>query len=193
MIIHQIFVDIGKGKTYLDNPIYKKCVAQNQKLHPNFRHKIWNEKMLDNLVKKHYPEYLEFWNEFPHPFWKIDFGRYMLLHYEGGIYIDMDDVITEPIILDRDIVTTFTRDNGKTEFGNNIIHFQDRNIYRQLMNFCLERKKTCKMPPNWKQRRFFYIVGQRVFDYFVKHKLKYPLQKAIQFNTYDTNSWLFIF
>jgi len=190
-IIHQIFIDIGKGKTYLDNDIYKKCVEENKK--QSLKHKIWNEKMLDNLCKEHYPEYLNFWNSFPHPFWKIDFGRYMILHHEGGIYIDMDDLITEPIKLDRDIVTIFKRNNNRIEFGNNIIHFQDRNNYKRLMDFCLDRYKTCRMPKEWKQRRFFFIVGQRAYHSFVKYQLKLKMENTINFNGFDTNAWLFIF
>jgi len=190
-MIHQIFIDIGKGKSYLDNPIYKKCVEENKK--QSLQHKIWNEKMLDDLCKEHYPQYFEFWKSFPHPFWKIDFGRYMLLHHEGGIYIDMDDIITEPIVLNRDIVTIFKRPNGRLEFNNNIIHFQDRNNYKRLMDYCLERNVKCLMPTNWKQRRFFYIVGQRAYHSFVKLVLEKEMKNTIEFNGFDTNAWLFIF
>lgn len=188
MYFHQIFVDIGKGKTYKDNPIYLEFVEENKQRHRYLHHKIWNEEMLDKLVEDHYPDLLYFWNDFPHKFWKIDFGRYLILAKEGGIYCDMDDVIIEPIIFfQKDILTTFIREStGKREFGNNIIYFKDSNRYLELIDFCLERNRNCKMPSDWKERRFFHIVGQRCFNSFLKDEKKV---NRIMYKTQSTLAW----
>ena len=193
--IHHIFIDIGLAKTYRDNPIYLKCVEENKKRHPEFTIKIWDERMLDNLVKTKYKKYLTFWNNFPNPFWKIDFGRYLILASEGGIYVDMDDIIIETIDLNKEyILVNYTSDKTqKTEFCNNIIYYKERSIYDDLIKFSYERCQKCKMPKEWKVRRFLYCVGARMYDQFNKKILGLDpnsIQSTIKYKSYRTRSWL---
>lgn len=193
--IHQIFINIGLHKSYMDNPVYFKCVEENRKRHPNFTIKIWNEEMLDNLVKTKYSKYLKFWNSFPNKFWKIDFGRYLVLLAEGGIYVDMDDIILGNIDLTLPyILVKYTNEKtGKNEFCNNIIYYQDKSIYRSLIKFCLERNKICKMPKEWKVRIFMYCVGAKMYDQFNKKILALDPNNiiyTIKFTSYGTHAWL---
>ncbi len=193
--IHHIFIDINLHKTYEENPIYLKCVEENKKRQDDFTIKIWNEKMLDNLVKTKYNNYLDFWNSFPNKFWKIDFGRYLILLEEGGIYVDMDDIILEKIDLNQPyiLVNYYNKNLKKYEFCNNIMYYRDKNIYKSLIEFSIERFRICKMPKEWKIRRFFYIVSAKMYNQFNKKKLGLDptnIKYSIDFTSYGTNSWL---
>ena len=186
-IIHQIFIDIGKGKTYLDNDIYKKCVEENKK--QSLKHKIWNEKMLDNLCKEHYPEYLNFWNSFPHPFWKIDFGRYMILHHEGGIYIDLDVILKTKDLPNGNLIGYWTNKKGDKEMNNDFFRWSDRDLYYKCAIFLRDRFYNNKMPSCWKVRKFLFSVGNKGYTAFIKNsKVEF-----IMFDNYlrtETSSWL---
>ena len=111
MYFHQIFMDIGQGKTYRDNPIYKKCYQKNKDFLKNtqFKIKIWNGKELDDLVNNNYPKYVSLWNSFPNAFYKIDFVRPLILHSEGGIYMDMDNILTAIPDINRDYILEIGR------------------------------------------------------------------------------------
>jgi hypothetical protein len=189
MYLHQIFMDIGQGKTYRDNPIYKKCYDKNKVFlkKTTFNIKIWNEKDLDYLVKEHYPKYLTLWNSFPNPFYKIDFVRPLILHYEGGVYMDMDNILTTIPDINREYILA----NWENEIASDLIYFQDKKIYLKFADFMLERSKKCKMPNNWKVRRLQYCVGQKCFNQFCKlHKY---LDTVDIYKSFYTATWLTAF
>ena len=78
-IIHQIFLDIGltplsERKDYVYNI---EIIKRNN---PDWKHILWNDKMVNDFVKKFYPEYLSIWNNFPNKFYKIDYVRYLILN-----------------------------------------------------------------------------------------------------------------
>jgi hypothetical protein len=73
------------------HPLWKPCRDSWLTQFPDHKFILWNdEEDIDNLVKDHYPEYWETYQEFPTHIMKIDFARLCLLHKHGGIYTDMD-------------------------------------------------------------------------------------------------------
>ena len=186
MYIHQIFIDIGQGRDFRDNPIFLKCYIENTKfiLNTNFKIKIWNEKEIDLLITQHYPKYIDIINNFPNKFYKIDFVRPLILHYNGGIYLDMDNILIELPDINRKYILA----NWKNEIANDLIYFNDKRIYIEYVEFMLNRIEICKMPNNWTVRRFQYCVGQKCFNQFCK-KYKY-LQTQNIYTSYYTSTWL---
>lgn len=86
-IIHHIAPE-DKSKWH---PIWKRCYPSWEKHFPEFEHKLWNDQNdIDNFVRDYYPQYYDMYMEFPAHIMKIDFVRFCLLHYYGGIYADMD-------------------------------------------------------------------------------------------------------
>ena len=179
--IHQIFLDVGLGKLK-DNKLYMDTIKANQK---NWGHeyefKIWNDDMVENLVKKFDDDIQNYWNNFPNRFYKVDFCRFLILYKEGGIYIDMDLLIKKdpaPIYNVNFLALWNIQDPhtgkvvgiGDRKVNNDVIHLIDKNDYMNFIVFSMKRSEDCKMPLHWKQRRFKYIVGNSCYHMFCKMK-----------------------
>jgi mannosyltransferase OCH1-like enzyme len=191
-IIHQIFIDIGQGTTYLDNPIYKETVEKNKEIHVDFEFKIWDEPLLDKLVKEKCPEYIEIWNDFPDKMHKIDFGKYLILLVEGGIYLDLDDIILEPINLENDyIFGHYTDDKGRTTHCSNIIYYKHKEELKFMIDLMVKKYRTNKMPNSWKVRRLLHTISVKAFHQILSKNFKIkPKEYTIKFYSYETRSWL---
>lgn len=73
------------------HPMWERCYPTWKNCFSNFQHILWNdEKDIDNFVREKYPEYWKTYQSFPAHIVKIDFVRFCILHYYGGIYSDMD-------------------------------------------------------------------------------------------------------
>ena len=187
MYLHHIFIDIGQGNSFKENPIYVDCYEKNKLLLENteFNIKVWNENEIDNLVKEKYPEYLQFIDSFPNPFYKIDFVRPLILHAEGGLYMDLDNYLLEVPDLNKDYIIG----NWKNLINNDIIYFKNRDIYLEYVDFMIRRSEDCKMPDSWKVRRFLYSVGARCFNQFCKRKGFINRDKNL-YEGIGTGTWL---
>ena len=64
--------------------------------HPDWEYRLWTE--ADNLclIERHYPEFTEFFTRLTPYLLKIDFIRAAYLHYQGGIYSDLDVEVIKP-------------------------------------------------------------------------------------------------
>lgn len=86
-IIHQI-APADKSKWH---PVWHKCQQSWLKNFKDFEYKMWNdEEEIDHFVKANYQNYYDLYCDFPYKIMRINFARYCLLHYYGGIYADMD-------------------------------------------------------------------------------------------------------
>lgn len=158
MILHQIFVDIGKGKTFRDNELYSRIYDNNREY---YNIMVWNEDRLDLLIVK-YPEFRTMYDSFPNKFYKIDFMRPIILHQYGGVYLDMDNELEAPI--------EFVDRKYEGEAFNDLMYWSDRDLYLEYARFMKERYYRCAMPSNWVARRFMYSVGQKAYNQFSKKK-----------------------
>ena len=188
MIIHQIFIDCGVGyKDIPSNPIWLNAINENIK--NGWETKIWYEKEIDELIDKHYKQYKVFMTIFPNKFWKIDFVRALILHHEGGIYMDLDTILLYKPNLDENIlIGYFTKPNDDVIGNNDFIYFKNRDMYLEYADYCMRRQRMCKMPFEWKARRHLHIVGSHSLVSFVKYKKMFR-----QFTGYcrgSESSWL---
>ncbi|GAB4816087.1 hypothetical protein N2152v2_003133 [Parachlorella kessleri] len=53
-------------------------------------YKLWGMEDVVALIEKHRPEYLQTFNSFKKHVQKIDAGKYLILQYVGGLYLDSD-------------------------------------------------------------------------------------------------------
>ena len=98
-IIHQIFIDIGKGdlsqaakgRFYQSHRLTKKyCQKAKIKYH------LWNKGEIEDLVAKVAKgRYLDFYHQLRQDIQRIDFAKYLMLYQYGGIYLDLDVHIIE--------------------------------------------------------------------------------------------------
>tara|TARA_R100000479_G_scaffold176476_1_gene131123 strand:+ start:7575 stop:8207 length:633 start_codon:yes stop_codon:yes gene_type:complete len=199
-IIHQIFLDIGL-KPLKDRPDYLKNIELLKKNNPDWEHKLWDDKTLNKFVEMNYPEYLEIWNSFPHPFYKIDYSRYLLLKKYGGIYIDLDEENIKKFddkILDCKIITGVWIDkkNNKHNYNtNNTIAINDKVLIQNLIDYCnsqiIEKKKS--LPPTWKCRLLQHSVGQIMFTRWCKlNKLNSDINilEYLKMTDEENGSWI---
>ncbi len=86
-IIHQI-APLDKSRWH---PMWERCYPSWKKEFLDFEHKMWNdEEDINKFVRDYYPQYWQLYLDFPAHIMRIDFVRFCLLHYYGGIYADMD-------------------------------------------------------------------------------------------------------
>ncbi len=85
-IIHQSWKD--KNIQY---HIYKKhWVDSWQQKNPEWDYRLWTDEDNLNLVKNHYPQYLDLYNSYEKGVDKADIARFFYMHKYGGLYVDVD-------------------------------------------------------------------------------------------------------
>ena len=173
MIIHQIFIDCGIGyKDIPSNKIWLDAIYENIK--KGWETKIWYEEEIDKLIDEHYKQYKVFMTIFPNKFWKIDFVRALILHHEGGIYMDLDTVLLNKPNLDENmLIGYFTKENGDVIGNNDFIYFKNRDMYLEYADWMMCRQRLCMLPFNFRARRQLHIVGSKSLVSFSKHKKMY--------------------
>ncbi len=91
--IHQIFLDIGKGSidTVADGRFKQSKEMTRQYCNKHgYKYCFWTEESIYQLLSKIPYEYLNFYKNLRHPIQKIDFTKYLVLYFFGGIYLDLD-------------------------------------------------------------------------------------------------------
>ena len=86
--IHQIWmqgVDHLKAnrRHFYDNLMEFKAIHKN-------KHVTWSEDMIKSLIINEYPHLLTTYNSYQHFIMRVDLAKYIILHYYGGFYCDMD-------------------------------------------------------------------------------------------------------
>jgi len=65
--------------------------------HPGWRHRLWTDADLRDLVATHYRWLLPTWEGYLHDISRVDAARYCLLHRHGGVYVDLDFECLRPV------------------------------------------------------------------------------------------------
>jgi hypothetical protein len=72
------------------HPMWFKCYPTWLKHFSDFEHRMWSDECdIDELVRDHYPQYWQLYQDFPAHINRLDFVRFCILHKFGGIYADM--------------------------------------------------------------------------------------------------------
>lgn len=175
-IIHQIFLDIGL-KPYKYRKDYQRNVSINKAMNPDYKHILWRDKEVEKFIETQSKKIQYLWNDFPDPFYKIDFVRYLILKEYGGIYIDLDVYCKMPLskINDKNRVPKILGKwvdpkTGKVRINNNVISL-DTKLYPKLIKYAISQYNEKKQMPiykTWKKRRFLHSVGSKMFVRFAK-------------------------
>lgn len=91
--IHRIWVQ-GEESFKNTEPIYYYYGELWKKFFPNYNIKLWSEKDYYPLIEKFSKPLSELYLRVPSYAFKSDIARYVILYYEGGLYVDTD---TEPL------------------------------------------------------------------------------------------------
>lgn len=75
-----------------------KCSPESIKKHmPGWKYILTTMKDWRDLIKNEYPQYLRRYDSFRHHIQRVDFFRYAWLHKHGGLYMDLDFEVMEPL------------------------------------------------------------------------------------------------
>ena len=92
-IIHQIWSGI-------DGPLPKhfKILGKTwRKTYPDWKYIQWDNKMMNDFIKKEYPQYWDVYTRFHYNIQRWDAIRYLILDKIGGMYVDFDYESLEPM------------------------------------------------------------------------------------------------
>jgi len=192
MIIHQIFINFYNLEEMPELFItcqkkVLKWVEEN-----NYSYRLWDAKSCDRLIQK-YPEFIEMYYSVKYPIMKVDIIRFIILHYYGGLYLDLDVVpgtITKlkkgDFIVGKNIYNSDLNPNDKfknIEYQIEIIQScACNNIlidYLKYVKKQIEEKDKIKVYNTWKVRYVLQTTGPNSFNRFIKDK---------KFNTYSRKS-----
>jgi mannosyltransferase OCH1-like enzyme len=87
------------GETGQPNP---KVIQHNETFIPD--HRILGPEDILPLVSKFSKELSELWDRIPHWIIQCDLGRLLYIYYHGGMYMDSDCVICQPISYNTPVV-----------------------------------------------------------------------------------------
>ncbi|KAH6976697.1 nucleotide-diphospho-sugar transferase [Ilyonectria destructans] len=95
LILHQ---------TCANETIPHKWVDSRQsckEVYSDFEYKLWTDASARDFISSEYPWFLDTWDNYPFPIQRADSIRYFILHYYGGIYLDMDILCNKTFPLDQ--------------------------------------------------------------------------------------------
>lgn len=85
-IIHQIWSGISEPL-----PECLKVLTETWKeQYPEWNYLLWDNDMMNNFVRKNYPQYWNIYNKYPYNVQRWDSIRYLILNKMGGMYVDSD-------------------------------------------------------------------------------------------------------
>jgi len=133
---------------------YKINIDTNIKIHPEWYFYLWDEGKIVNLMKLN-PKLINTYNKFKYMHQKIDFAKYVILYYYGGIYIDMDAYTIKNL-------DTLIEDNSKydlivSKLGCNMLE----NYMHCANKFCINNGIIYAKPQN--------IVLKKMIQHIILH------------------------
>ena len=191
--IHQIFWDFsGENKTLNDFPIFQDCnfVVEQRSKSYGFEHKVWSYKDCEDLLKYHYPHYLQLWDDFSEPVMKCDFIRYIILYHYGGIYMDMDMYplrdFTE-FLSHTEVFATWHDDDKRLPYIALMMSEKGNPLFMEIAEHSKAsyyEKITIRLYQTWTGRLVFQTTGHRMV-YRVLKKRNIKPWDILRINTKD--------
>ena len=91
-------------------------------LHPSWEYKLWTDDANLDLVSRNAPRWLDLYKTLPRNIMRADMIRYIILHLEGGLYLDLDYEVFRPFdLLDKKIVLPSESSPGEEVILGNCI------------------------------------------------------------------------
>jgi len=149
--IPKIIMQTWKDKNIPDK---WKCSPESIKKHmPDWKYVLMTDKDNREFVKKHFPDFLPYYDAFPYPIMRADAIRYMWLYINGGLYLDLDFEVLKPL-------------DGLFTIDAEAYLVNSSNVGSYLTNSFMASKPRCKL---WlevieamKKELPFYCVGKHL-------------------------------
>ncbi|XP_052788019.1 uncharacterized protein LOC128222887 [Mya arenaria] len=98
-VIHQVFLNASDdSEGYFE--LYKPYRESWRRMNPGYRYILWNETMVVNLINTSYPSVMPLYKRYKN-IWlaRADIARYVVVHFMGGVYADIDIECKRPMDL----------------------------------------------------------------------------------------------
>lgn len=132
---------------------WKTSPESIKKYMPDWEYVLMTDEDNRNFVRKHFPDFLPYYDNFKHDIQRADAIRYMWLYVNGGIYMDLDYEMRYP--LDK----LFTGDSE-------VFLVSSGNIGSYVTNSFMASKPKCKlwleMIEAMKQKPSWYYIGKHI-------------------------------
>jgi len=127
---------------------WKFGVDECKRIHNDYEYKLWTDEMMEEFVKKEYPDFYQIYKSYKYHIQRCDAFRYLVLYKYGGIYIDMDIVCKKKLdnLLKYDIV--FTKSANVPHLFTNAFFMSSKN--NEIMKYCIDN-----LPKNAKSKLLF--------------------------------------
>jgi mannosyltransferase OCH1-like enzyme len=150
------------------HPMWNRCYPSWLEHFRDFEHRLYNDNSdIERFVYTHYPKYYNMFMEFPAHIMRIDFVRFCLLHYYGGIYSDMDmycyknfyDELTHPLHIveapygDEFLESSLMMSEPKHEFWKDCMDLSYEVFYSTI------KKHDIKIPFNNNRATQYLLVS----------------------------------
>jgi inositol phosphorylceramide mannosyltransferase catalytic subunit len=185
-IIHQVWFGTIPSKkearkTYENLKTYRNSwIVKN----PTWFYMSWDLKNCDNLVKKHYPQHLEMYKNFPYTIQRCDTVRYFILHRYGGLYADMDYFCNKPWddVLKKyrsELYLVETPNNSgfeKVHVSNSLMYSKAGHMFWNSLFIDMEINKESPYYYCGKHISIMFTTGPGILNrVFNNHKIRYKL------------------
>jgi hypothetical protein len=77
--------------------VYTSFVKSWVKNHPKWQYWFWTDESIRELLKDHYPQFLDMYDSYSNNLLRSDAARYFILYHFGGVYADMDMESFRPV------------------------------------------------------------------------------------------------
>ena len=116
------------------------------KVMPDWKYILMTDEDNRNMIKEHFPDFLECYDNLDYPIQRADTARYAFLYLYGGIYMDLD------FIVQRDLSPLFSNNGGLflVSSGNVSGYYTNSFMASKPRNkFWLEMLDEIKKPKKW--------------------------------------------
>jgi mannosyltransferase OCH1-like enzyme len=156
-----------------DIPIqWKESPASLQKLMPDWKYHLLSDTDNREFVKSYFPDFLQYYDSFPYNIQRADAIRYMWLYINGGMYMDLDIVLTKSIedLIQDDKDIYFVKSAYHNDFyTNSIIISKPRHPF--WLDVIEEMKKNIsKIKSFTKHFHVLYSTGPNMLTGVIKNK-----------------------
>jgi mannosyltransferase OCH1-like enzyme len=132
------------------HPTIQKHINKIKIMNPDYNHKIYTDDEIDAFVNENFPGIIaNCYNKLNIIVAKVDFWRYLILYKYGGIYLDMDSSINQPLnqlIKDTDeaIITAEKNPNVFVQWA--LIFNKEHPILKKTIDLIIENISYNKYP-----------------------------------------------
>lgn len=165
-IIHQTAKE--KRLTWEENQL----VNHLKKVLKEWEYHLWDDKENEQIVKEHFPQFLDKYKHIKRGVAKADIARYMYMYVYGGFYFDTDYKVLKEIpssILKKKCILPISRTNFR--IGNAILASEPNHAFwLDLLNDIFNDEELFKL----EECRVEDVTGPiKVTNFYLKNKEKY--------------------